>query len=109
MAVSLKNQAALVLGASSGIGRACAVALARSGANVVASARREERLRDLQTELRGEGATVEVEVADTSDARAMSRVADSTFRAFGKIDLLVYASGTNTPDRSMERLKPEIW
>ncbi|MGO9616245.1 MAG: SDR family NAD(P)-dependent oxidoreductase [Bryobacteraceae bacterium] len=44
MPVSLKNQVALVVGASSGIGRAIAVALARSGARVMASARREDRL-----------------------------------------------------------------
>jgi serine 3-dehydrogenase len=109
MPVSLKNQVALVMGASSGIGRACAVALAHNGVNVIASARREERLRDLQSELRQQGANVEIEVADTSDSHAMSRVADSALKVSGKIDILVYASGTNTPDRSMQRLKPDIW
>jgi NADP-dependent 3-hydroxy acid dehydrogenase YdfG len=109
MPVSLKNQVVLILGASSGIGRACAVAFAHNGVKVVASARRDDRLRDLQTELRQKGATVEVEVADTSDAQAMARVADSARKMFGKVDILVYASGTNTPDRTMQRLKAEIW
>ena len=109
MAVSLKNQVVLILGASSGIGRACAVASAHQGATVIASARREDRLRKLQNEVRGAGAKLEIEVANTADAQAMSRLADSTQKNFGKIDILVYASGTNTPDRTMTRLKPEIW
>jgi NADP-dependent 3-hydroxy acid dehydrogenase YdfG len=47
MPVSLKDKVALVVGASSGIGRAVAISLAQAGAGVMAAARREERLREL--------------------------------------------------------------
>ena len=49
MSVSMKDQVVLVVGASSGIGRESAVLFARDGARVFASARRENRLRELQT------------------------------------------------------------
>jgi len=107
MPVSLKDRVALVVGASSGIGRACATMLAAEGAKVMASARREERLSQLKDELAGH--TVEICAADASKPADMDRLAAETKRLFGPVNLLVYASGTNTPNRSMKRLRPEIW
>src|SRR3954451_11513283 len=66
MAVKLTNQVVLVVGASSGIGRETAKLFAREGARVMAAARREERLRELQQEMAAEGAKVEFAVADVS-------------------------------------------
>ena len=60
MPVSLKDQVVLIVGASSGIGRATAVMMAREGAKVMASARRQERLAQLQREMAAEGRTVEI-------------------------------------------------
>lgn len=107
MPVSLKDKVALVVGASSGIGRACATMLAKEGARVMASARREERLLELQKELAG--STVEICAADARRAADMQRLADETKRRLGTVNILVYSTGTNTPDRSMKRLRPEIW
>lgn len=109
MVVSLANQVALVIGASSGIGRAIAVAFARDGIKVFASARRQDRLEQLKTDMTREGNSLETEAADASDAAAMGRLADRAFKHYGKVDILVYATGTNTPDRSMQRLRPELW
>ena len=109
MPVSLKNQVALVIGASSGIGRATAIQLARDGALVMASARRIERLRELQDALAAEGFRVEVHAADARDAAAMEELAEATRGTVGPIDILVYATGTNTPDRAFRRLRPPIW
>jgi len=109
MPVSLKNQVALVIGASSGIGRATAIQLARDGALVMASARRIERLRELRDALAAEGFRVEVHAADARDAAAMEELAEATRRTLGPIDILVYATGTNTPDRAFRRLRPPIW
>ena len=57
---SLKDQIVLVVGASSGIGRATAVLFAREGARVTAVARREDRLQELQKELAAEGFPIQV-------------------------------------------------
>jgi len=109
MPVSLKNQTALVVGASSGIGRAIAIHLARDGASVMASARRRDRLEDLQRELAEENIDIGISVADAADVLGMDALAARTLEQFGKIDILVYASGTNTPDRAMTRLNAKIW
>src|ERR1051326_8505942 len=109
MPATLKNQSVLVVGASSGIGRATAVLFAREGARVMASARREDRLRELQTSLAGEGHPIEIAKADASMPAQMDGLAKQTQARFGEIDILVYVTGTNTPDRSMKRLNAGIW
>lgn len=106
---SLENQVALVIGASSGIGRATAVLLAREGAKVMASARRQDRLDALKAECAAEGRAIETIAADAKLVADMNRVAEETGARLGPIDILVFAAGTNTPDRSMRRLRPEIW
>jgi NADP-dependent 3-hydroxy acid dehydrogenase YdfG len=73
----------------------------------MASARREDRLKQLKTELASH--TVEIFGADASRAGDMERLAEETKRRFGTVNILVYATGTNTPDRSLKRLRPEIW
>ena len=105
MSVSIQNQTVLIVGASSGIGRAAAVLFAREGAKVVAAARREDRLQALKQELAKEQRDITVRVADASNPEDMQHLAQT----IGKIDILVFVAGTNTPDRSMERLTPEIW
>lgn len=103
MPVSLKDQAVLVVGASSGIGRETALLFAAEGARVMASARREDRLATL------EGHGIEVFPADASKASDMERLAERTVERFGRVDILVYATGTNVPDRSLKRLNEKIW
>ena len=109
MPVSLKDQVVLVLGASSGIGRETAVLFAREGARVIASARRGDRLRSLQQQLAKEGFTLDIAAADASNAGEMEQLAERTRAQCGKIDVLVYVTGTNVPDRSMKRLNPRTW
>jgi serine 3-dehydrogenase len=109
MPVTIENQVVLVVGASSGIGRETAAQFARAGARVMASARRAERLRELQEFLAREGRTVETLAADAADASQMERLADHTRERLGEIDILVFAAGINVPDRSMKRLTTEIW
>jgi serine 3-dehydrogenase len=105
----MQNQVVVVVGASSGIGRETAVLFAREGARVMASARREDRLRKLQSEMSGEGFMVEIFPGDASKPGDMERLAQQTAEKLGPIDILVYASGTNTPDRALKRLSPPIW
>ncbi len=105
MSQSLRGKVALVVGASSGIGKAAAAMLAREGALVTAAARRRERLESLQAELSGEGIEISISAADASNQTAMEELAHRA----GEVDILVYAAGTNTPDRAMTRLRPDIW
>jgi NADP-dependent 3-hydroxy acid dehydrogenase YdfG len=109
MGVSIGGQVVVILGASSGIGRAAAVLFAREGAKVVAAARREDRLQLLKSELAKEQRDITVRSVDASRPADMQQLAQETLAHLGKIDVLVFATGTNTPDRSMERLNPEIW
>src|SRR5258706_5864066 len=109
MPVSLKGQGVLVVGASSGIGRETTALFAREGANVMASARREDRLRGLQQALAKDGFPIEITAADASNAAEMEQLAERARSRFGSIDILVYSAGTNTPDRSMKRLNQDIW
>jgi serine 3-dehydrogenase len=109
MPVSISGQVVVVVGASSGIGRAAAVLFAREGCKVVAAARREDRLQSLQEELAREQHEITVRRADASNIEDMQELARATLEQFGKVDILVVASGINTPDRSMERLTPQIW
>lgn len=109
MPVTIENQVALVIGASSGIGRETAVLLARAGVRVMASARRQDRLQELQESLAGEGHTLEILAADAGDAAAMEQLAERTRERVGEIDILVFATGVNVPDRAMKRLSPGIW
>jgi serine 3-dehydrogenase (NADP+) len=109
MPTSISGRVVLILGASSGIGRAAAVLFAREGAHVVAAARRQSRLESLKEELAREQHDITVRCADVTSPEQMQLLAQETLNKFGNIDILVYASGTNTRDRSMERLNPEIW
>src|SRR5580704_1397395 len=109
MRVTLENQVVLVVGASSGIGRETAVLFAREGARVMASARRQTRLRELQDSLAKEKIAIEIHPADATKPAEMETLAQHASERFGKIDILVYTSGTNTPDRALTRLTADIW
>jgi NADP-dependent 3-hydroxy acid dehydrogenase YdfG len=105
MPVSVKDQVVLVVGASSGIGRAIALQFAAEGARVMASARREDRL----LHLRQEHPAIDTAVADASILEHMTGLAHHTRATLGPVDIMVYATGNNVPDRSMARLNPAIW
>jgi serine 3-dehydrogenase len=109
MLASLNGQVVVIVGASSGIGRAAAVLFARDGAKVVAAARRADRLQTLEQELAKEQREITVRSVDASKPSDMQQLAADILAQFGKVDVLVYATGTNIRDRAMNRLTPELW
>jgi serine 3-dehydrogenase (NADP+) len=109
MPVPINNQTALIIGASSGIGRAAAVLFARAGARVMASARREDRLRELQSELALEGQDIQIHSADAGSVSAMEALAKVTAEKLGPIDIVVYVTGTNIKERTLKVLSPTTW
>jgi NADP-dependent 3-hydroxy acid dehydrogenase YdfG len=93
MGQHLTGTAALVTGASSGIGEATALSLAVEGAAVALVARREDRLEGLAERIRGAGARAHVIVADVTDReQAVGAVADAA-EEFGRIDTVVNNAG----------------
>lgn len=109
MSGQLLGQTAIVVGASSGMGRAIAVALARAGAHVVAAARREERLVELIQQLRTEGCSAETCVADAALPEDVRRLIEEARQRTGRIELLIYATGTNLPARALSKLSHDNW
>lgn len=89
----LTGRTACITGASSGLGRRAAVALAAAGAKVVAIARREEALASLSAEIGSSAAHVAADVADNSRLEALR---DQISAPFGSPDILVHAAGINT-------------
>ena len=91
---SLDGDTAVVTGASAGIGRATAHALAREGANVVLAARSEDRLDDLAATVREEYDTAALVVpTDVTDEDAVAALIDATVEEFGGLDVLVNNAG----------------
>ena len=92
MATDLRDKLVLVTGASAGIGRAAALAFAREGARVVASARSKERLESLAAEAAGPGSIVP-RVADVADGPAMEALARDVAATLGVPDVIVANAG----------------
>jgi len=91
----LTGRVALVTGASSGLGRSIALALAGAGAAVVLVARRAAELGGLRTEIAAAGGRAESLPCDLGDRAALRSCAERSARAFGAPDILVSAAGVN--------------
>ena len=93
---SLADQVVIITGASSGLGEASARRLARSGAKLVISARRAERLEALARELDPSGQRVLIVAADVTVDADRRRLVTAALRKFGRIDALVNNAGYGT-------------
>jgi NAD(P)-dependent dehydrogenase (short-subunit alcohol dehydrogenase family) len=91
--MKLKDKAAIVTGATSGIGRAVAEAYAREGANIVAIGRNEERLGEIEDVIAGIGRRCRTVRADLADLKHIDRVIEATLESFGRIDILFNGAG----------------
>jgi 3-oxoacyl-[acyl-carrier protein] reductase len=105
---SLDSRVALVTGASQGIGRACALVLAQSGAAVACAARNEEKLAQVVAEITaagGKAAAFKMDVANEDEVKSATKAA---IAQFGKIDILVNNAGI-TKDTLVMRMKRSDW
>ena len=89
----LTGQVALVTGASSGLGRRFAKVLAAAGASVVVTARRRERLEELQAEIEADGGRCAPVQLDVTDAEQIVGAVDAAEAAFGTVTILVNNAG----------------
>jgi 3-oxoacyl-[acyl-carrier protein] reductase len=98
MDLGLGDRVAIVAAASRGLGKACAMELAREGARVVICARNEDELMATVEEIRGAtGADVRYLVVDLTDDAQIRHLADETLRRYGRIDVLVTNNGGPPP------------
>jgi NAD(P)-dependent dehydrogenase (short-subunit alcohol dehydrogenase family) len=105
----LKDQVAIIIGASSGMGRASALAFVAEGAKVAVAARRQQELRTLVEEITTAGGTAQAWVADVAKRPEVEGVVQGTMEQFGKVDVLVNCAGVNTRDRQLARLDQAGW
>ncbi len=89
----LADRLALVTGASRGIGRAAAVALAREGAHVIAAARRVGALEDLDDEIRALGGSATLVQIDLTNPEKVDVLGPTIFERWGKLDIVVANAG----------------
>jgi NAD(P)-dependent dehydrogenase (short-subunit alcohol dehydrogenase family) len=92
---ALAGQVALVTGASRGVGRYIALALAAAGMHVVAAARDADRVREVPTGLRAAGGSASARVFDAADAAQTATLVGDVERECGRLDLLVNNAGIN--------------
>ena len=90
----LSGRLAVVVGGTSGIGRAIALGLADAGADVVVSGRREALVSQVASEIEARGRRSLRVAADVADAAALENLKDACVREFGRLDIMVYAAGT---------------
>lgn len=106
------DSAAIVTGASSGIGAATARALAADGYAVALAARREDRLEALAADIEADGGEALVVPTDVSDEDDAEHLVDATLDAFGRLDVLVnnagLAKGAPVAEADLDDLKANV-
>ena len=105
----LANRIALVTGASRGIGRATAVALAREGAHVIALARTVGGLEELDDEIRRDGGSATLVPLDLKDGPAFPRLAGSIAERWRKLDILIGNAGVLGTLTPVHQIDPKHW
>jgi 3-oxoacyl-[acyl-carrier protein] reductase len=105
---SLKDKVALVTGASQGIGRHTALALAEAGAKVAVAARNEEKLAALVAEVEAAGGTAFAVKMDVADAEQVKTGFKQVVEKLGRLDILVNNAAI-TRDGLAMRMKPDDW
>jgi 3-oxoacyl-[acyl-carrier protein] reductase len=106
--MSLSSHVALVTGASQGIGRTCALRLAKEGATVAAAARNQEKVNELIHEITDAGGKAAAFALDVADEDQVKSTIKSAIAQLGKIDILVNNAGI-TRDQLVMRMKRADW
>ena len=100
---------AMITGAGSGVGRACALAMLREGYSVVLAGRRREPLEKTRADAGTDGERALAAPADVSDPVSVKALFAKTEEAFGRLDFLFNNAGVNAPGVPLEDLTFEQW
>src|SRR5262249_4250935 len=106
--MSLSGRVALVTGASQGIGRGCALRLAKEGASVAVAARNQEKLNELVNEITAAGGKAAAFPLDVAEEEQVKATIKGAIAQFGKIDILVNNAGI-TRDQLVMRMRRTDW
>ncbi len=104
----VEGRIALVTGASQGIGRACALLLANSGAKVALCARNQEKLEQLAAEIKSGGGDATAFKLDVANEDQIKAVVKAVIAQYGKVEILVNNAGI-TRDQLVMRMKRTDW
>jgi NAD(P)-dependent dehydrogenase (short-subunit alcohol dehydrogenase family) len=91
--IELHDKVAVVIGGTSGIGRAIALGLAEAGADVVATSRRSEQVERVAAEIEERGRKSLRLISDVSDRDSLQRLLQQCLETFGRVDILVNSAG----------------
>lgn len=105
----LENKVAIIIGASSGIGRATATLFANHGAAVVINARGEKALDEVAAQISAAGGRVHAVAGDAGIAETHARLADAAVSVFGGIDIAVNNAGGVGAAKPMAEISPDEW
>jgi 2-hydroxycyclohexanecarboxyl-CoA dehydrogenase len=103
----LAGKTAIVTGASQGIGRGIALALAKEGAAVVVAARTAAKLDTVAREIEKSGAPALAVPCDVADRTAVFSLVEDAVQAFGRVDILVNNAQGKTPNRRLQDVPPQ--
>jgi NAD(P)-dependent dehydrogenase (short-subunit alcohol dehydrogenase family) len=91
--INLEGKSAVVIGGTSGIGRAIAEGFAEAGADVAATSRRSEEVESTARQIEQTGRRALRITSDVTDRASLEKVLDASVQAFGKVDILVNSAG----------------
>jgi NAD(P)-dependent dehydrogenase (short-subunit alcohol dehydrogenase family) len=101
--MKLQGRVAIITGASSGVGYETARLLAREGAVVAAAGRRRDKLEWLVGEIAGEGGQALAFPTDVTDSAQVTRLVESAYNLFGRLDILVNSAGVTLKVAPLEQ------
>lgn len=109
MAGLFENRVAVITGASRGIGRASALALAGGGAHIVAVARTQGGLEALDDEIKAQGGSATLVPLDVKDYAGIDRLGAAIHERWGRLDILVGNAGILGKLSPLGHIAPKVW